>query len=286
MASFDIPIKQYKVMNKTTSSLILAAGISAAPAFSQTMLFDFGPTTVTGADLTNSPGHEDGGLTGADTSWNLVQVTDISSGLVTSTGTASAVGINLGVESTSSSNIINFGSQPSSSSQLGTQLFSGVYSNTSVARDGIFNSFNSEPWAIGVKLDGLAAGEYNIYITARNTNTLTAQPTTVFGDAISNTDATFDYNSITGSSIANGTNSTSSGPYTGFEEGGNYGFLTITLSAGQSLALAISGDGAGNDGRGFLNSIEIVAVPEPSTYVTLMASLTLLGALAIRRKKQ
>lgn len=64
----------------------------------------------------------------------------------------------------------------------------------------------------------------------------------------------------------------------------NYVKFTVDLSAGQALNIGVSGTENGSIDRGFLNSIQIVAVPEP-------ASLALIGMgglmiMPVRRRQR
>ncbi len=55
-----------------------------------------------------------------------------------------------------------------------------------------------------------------------------------------------------------------------------YNAATVTISAGQSIFLAVDGPSAGSEKRGFLNSLEIVqAVPEPSMFSLAAGGLVL-----------
>jgi hypothetical protein len=69
-------------------------------------------------------------------------------------------------------------------------------------------------------------------------------------------------------------------------EGSNYIKLSVSITSGDFLNLAIAGGGSEN--RGFLNSVQIVnttPVPEPSAFAAL-AGLGALGLVAVRRRRR
>lgn len=252
----------------------ILAVLALAPAVqAQVLMFDFGPTTPTGANLTNSPGHSAGAISNALTTWNVMGTLDVSSGLLYGDNTA-ATGISLstGYETTNTSNIINFALNPGFSVALGGAVNTGVYAGDSVGTDAIFQS-SVAPIAVGVQIGGLAAGSYQVYISGRNTNVATYLQN--FYATSSSAGTTFDFNSLTSVPVAN----------TGvaWSQGTTYALFTITLGAGEVLNIATEGTGTAGAGRGFLNSLEIVAVPEPSTTV-LMVGGALVLLVMIRRK--
>lgn len=273
-------------MKKLPLAIAFAAGLAVSPtAFSQSIFFDFGPNLPnSGAAQINSPGHAVGAALATETRWNQVQVADVSSGLRYSDNTlATGVGINIGVESTSTSNIIDFSLQPTSTSQGTHPSYStGIYNPAdSPSRDFIFNSFNSEPWAIGVKVTGLPAGTYLIYVSGANTNAPEAPAMNFYAAGIAGGAATFDFGALSGASASNLSSGAAS-----WTEGVNYAVLSVSITAGQDLALAASGTGVTNGGRGFLNSLQIVPIPEPGAYGAITGALALAGCVMVRRGKR
>ncbi|HEY0944177.1 MAG TPA: PEP-CTERM sorting domain-containing protein [Opitutaceae bacterium] len=279
---------------------LLSRGLGAAfalalatTAHAQVLMLDFGPTSPTGASTTNSPYHTAAGSSFTDGTWNVVGTADVTSGLLFSNNTAATgVSVNLGKSTTTT---IALDSQPATSSALGSPTNTGVYSGTSVGTDGIFSGSNTSNNSIGLQIGGLAAGTYDIYVTARNTNTgsdATGNSQTVYLGS-SSTSGNFDFGSY-GSNASTLTYPTKSSAtlYTAsWVEGENYVKLSVTLSAGEFLNLAVDGTalGSGGDTRGFLNSVQIVStgaspIPEPSTYAAL-AGAVVLGLVVLRRRR-
>lgn len=277
---------------------LLAA--SALTCSADILLLDFGNTTTT--TPANSPYHIAANTT-SFTSWNTINSTaDVNSGLVYGSGAAATgISLNLGASATglnnsstnSSLNTILLATQPSSISALGGNTNTGVYGNTSIATDGVFHqSFGNttlKTGSVGLQITGLPAGTYEIYFTGRNTsiNYATApgteKITAYAGAGVAGQNFTFNSYTATGFLSFNGTSSFTSS----WVETENYLRLTVSLLAGEALNIASSGFGstAGNgDQRGFINSIEIVAVPEPSSYA-LMAGAGC-GVAALRRRRR
>lgn len=270
-------------------SKILALFFAAASAASaQVLMLDFGPTAATGGDLTNSPYHTaNTGFSG--TTWNTVGTADVTSGLLFSNATAAGVTVNLGVTTT---NTVNLTSQPSTSSTLGTATNTGVYAGSSVGKDGIFSGAASSTNTVGLQIGGLSAGTYDIYITARNTNT-GQQPSNGYSQtALAGKSAgagDFDFTGYTASTLSYPSNSNTSLYTTAWVQGENYVKLSITLSSGEFLNIAVDGAAIDTNGdtRGFLNSVQIVntsAIPEPSAFAAL-AGLGVLGLAVLRRRR-
>ena len=263
------------VMSKWMAAVAVAALLAlAGGGQAASILLDFGSTTVLPADAAISPAHEDGGLSASEATWNHLQTADLASGVVYGDGTAMTGGtVNLGTGALAS---VDFNTNPASTSALGSAYNTGVYSGTSVAKDGIFNANG----AIGIQITGLSAGDYDIYFTGRNTNTAN-DPSYVAYAAAGGAAPSFDF-----SSAATGTWSNSfvnnasleTGGTKSFELGDHYGTIRVSVAAGQALFLAVDPSGT----RPFVNSIEIVAVPEPAT----MALLASGGLFLLRRRRQ
>lgn len=251
-------------------TVLLAILVWIPAAQAQIIMFDFGPTAPTGSNLSNSPGHFTGAVSGAQTIWNQVGVSDVTSGLLYANNTA-ATGISIatGRESTDISNIIDFTTNPGFSAALGSSVNTGVYAGDSVATDGIFHT-STAAFALGVQIDGLAAGTYEVYISGRNTNVASYQQNFYAASSVAGT--TFNFGSLSPDLLAN------SG--TAWVENTTYSVFTLTLGVDEVLNIAVSGTGTGAAGRGFLNSVQIVAIPEPSTMGLLgFGAVALLGMI-------
>lgn len=279
-------------MKRFLSSVVCCASIlSGATLSAQVLMLDFGPTTAVSPWLARSPYHSaTPGFT--DTIWNTVGVTDVNSGLLWSNGAAASnLKLNLGATTTGTSTTIGLASQPSNGTGLtGTSFGStGIYADTSVARDGIFTgSSSSDVRAVGLQVGGLAAGTYSIYITGRNTNTTAGQIQNFYaGTSVAAADfnflsAGYATQALTFFAAPHVQNNAWSGTTSA-----NYAKFTVTLGAGEFLNLAVKG-GTG-DQRGFLNVVQIVntsAIPEPSSAALAAGAFALLGAAASRRRRR
>ncbi|MBB5352880.1 hypothetical protein HNR46_003129 [Haloferula luteola] len=278
------------------SSLILTSCIGSLSAAN--LMLDFGPTTVASPYETLSPAHHAGTVISTETSWNTLSSSADRSDLVFSDG-SSAVGItlNLGQESTSGNGIISFsteltkltlagtgGGAAGQQSLLGTgSIYGSDSSSTAAGRDGVFGDGSGGAGsAIGMRVDGLAAGSYTIYLMGRNTNSnVGSLPMNLFA-AVGADSSTFDFSSLSPTVQSNPGYATASyaGEFTSFTSGDNFVSIDVTVTEGQSLFLVSDGADAAET-RGFLNMVQIVEVPEPST-----ASLALVaGALLLRRRR-
>ena len=257
---------------------LLAANVGLATASADSLMLDFGQTTVAAPYLTLSPGHATGAIPMSDTSWNIITSSSPSSSLVYGSG-ASATGLTLtlGQEASAGSSVISFstsianvnlagtgGSVAGQKNLLGTgSIYGDDTSSTAAGRDGFFGAAGS---AIGLRLDGLAAGDYLFYVMARNVNSDAASiPMNIYAAAGASA-GTFDFSSVTGSQQSNvGYPSLNyAGQYNTFVNGENYVGLSLTVGAGQSVFFAVDGQPTG-ELRGFLNSVQIASVPEPGT---------------------
>ncbi|HWI57715.1 MAG TPA: immunoglobulin domain-containing protein, partial [Bacillota bacterium] len=234
-----------------TSLLLGGMGLTSASAAS--LLLDFGSTAVTSADATKSPAFAAGAVPGTETSWN--QITADTSTLVYSDGTAATgVSIDLG-RSAAGVDTIDFNDNGFTVSALGSAYNTGIYAGTSPVKDGIFGgSGSANNLALGLRINGLAAGTYTVYVHGRNTSQgQSATPERFYAKAGSSASAyafsTGDINALVANSFPANT--------TSFVLGDNYGKLLVTLTAGQSLFLASEGT-TGAELRGFFNTVEVV----------------------------
>lgn len=286
--------------------LLVMACCAIMPALTASganLMLDFGSIPIPAADpnLTLAPGHASGAIPGMETTWNTITSGATNSVLSYSDG-ASATGVTLsmGAESAAGGGTVAFNGTIGNTTFVGSGggvagfrsliTTSSIYgttnttANTAPGRDGFIGGGTSAAGsAIGLRVDGLAAGTYSVFVMARNTSASgAASPMTVYARGGLATETTFTFGGEPSATQANTVYTTAeyTNQYTTFSEGNNYSRIDVTITAGQSLLLAIDGSSAGET-RGFLNMIQIVAVPEPAT--ALLGSLGLLGCLRRRR---
>ncbi len=106
--------------------------------------------------------------------------------------------------------------------------------------------------AVGVRVNGLPAGIYTLYVHGRNTSTALTASLLLY--------ATNGPGADTYSFTTNGAtffvSNTAPALTNSFVEGNNFGVLTVTLAAGESLYLATEGATVAET-RGFFNTVEI-----------------------------
>ena len=270
-------------MKIQTIPLMIALSLSMASAELLKLQLDFGPTTVpsTPTDMRIvSPYHTESGSV-ADLTWNKVELADVASGLLYSNGSA-ATGVSLNLGVSPNSNIIDFAAAPSTSSALGSSINTGVFATGSVGRDGIFSGSGSENNRIGLQISGLAHGIYEVYIVGINTNQNQANWRAKGMGAIASTSmTTWDTSSVSGATTI-GNHTDGSSP-TAWIEGQNYAKFTMTLDATNPVLSLFTFSDIGSDNRGFLNSVQIVAIPEPGTLVLLGIAF---GSLMLFRRRK
>ena len=263
-----------------SSLLPLVISLSATSAASAFVLqLDFGPTTPTGANLTNSPYHSV--LGGSESTWNVLGTTD-SSSLFYGDGTA-ATGVAIDLGSSANNDLINFANQPGSNNALGVRINDGVFSGNSVGRDGIFHGSSGEKNVIGLKITGLDLGIYDIFMVGINTN-ITPNAAGSAGlpqnmGALATTNVgTLDIASLSSALVSN-YETVSDPDAANWIEGTNFARFSVTLTADNPVLTLFT---VGNDDRGFLNSVQVTVIPEPSTYA-LISGFLAIGFLTIRR---
>lgn len=227
------------------------------------LMLDFGPTEATGASLTNSPYHAVN-ESFKDGHWNTIGLSNVSSGLVYSNGDVAA-GTTLTLGSSVGSTLVDFSQTPANSSELGAAVDihsdTNVFAGTSVGKDGIFTASPLGNNLVGIKVGGLPAGRYEIYVIGANTsNGLGHQSPTAFYVAATGDVSTFEIGGLQPSATSLLTPMAAQS----WIEGASYAKITIDLSEGECLLLVADGvgrHGGGSEDRGFLNAVQIVAVP-------------------------
>lgn len=280
-----------RVWSAAKWAMAAALVLGGQSAIGAVLMIDFGPTTVLEADATNSPYHT-ANPSFTDKIWNKVETADVSSLLYSDGTTATGVAINVGAiaDYTPANAEVDLDLTPSGNSALGTRTNSGIYADTSVGKDGIFNGSGTATAGVGVQVKGLAAGVYDIYIAARNTN---AGPENSDGDSYGYTayagagtpDENFQFKAYTSASVefSNKLGQTAAWVQNGLSDA-NYFKLTVELSESEALNIAVIGfdntlTSSSSETRGFLNALQIVQVPEPGAL-----SLLGLGLLGLPRR--
>lgn len=280
-----------KKLPSFTLAMLLAM---AAPSHASTLLLDFGPTTITPGSETVSPGHAAAAVPLADTTWNSRTSGAATSSLNYGDGsTATGVSLIMGQESAAGSGTITLdgtvtGSLAGSGGGINTKPYLigagriyGQNSPTSISTPGRDALFGAAGSAVGLRVDGLAAGTYEIHTMARNTNSnADLVPMNIYASAGASS-GSFTFSALTAAAQENTgyTTAAYTNQYSVFTEGQNYVVSTVTLADGESLYLAVDGASA-TETRGFLNMVQIVAIPEPS-----VALLGALGLVALFRRR-
>jgi len=259
-------------------SLVLAVSCLACGALqAQVLMLDFGPTTVSGSNVSNSP-YNTANPSFSGTNWNQIGTADVSSLINADGSAASGLSLNIGATTaaTTASSTLGLGNVPSGNAALGAITNTGIYAGSSVGTDGIFTSSSGNSRAVGFQLSGLAIGTYDIYVTARNTSSNANYTQTAFVGTSAAGNFVLNGPGMTSEtlSFANGSSATSA-----WVEDANYLKFTVTLGVGDVLNVATLG--GGGESRGFLNSVQIVAVPEPA----IATMLGLSGVLFCFRRR-
>ncbi len=288
-----------------TLPILAGAGLllCAPPTLGVNLMLDFGNpasnSVVAEPYLTLSPGHASGAIGASQTSWNTINSSATRSDLVYADGSAAGgVILTLGQEAAGGNGVIDFGTAignlalagtggavPGQKNLLGTgSIYGDNTSSTAAGRDGFFGGggATSNGAAIGLRLDGLAAGEYVAYVMARNTNSNAASlPMNVYS-AVGASSGSFGFSSLSAGVLENPAYATAgyADQYNSFVPGDNFLAIGFTVADDEAFFLAVDGGNDAVERRGFLNSVQIAAVPEPSA--ALLGSLGLL--LCFRRR--
>ena len=249
-------------MKRILLSLIFLIPLCSSQAAS--LLLDFGATTVASTEATLDMGHFSGAVPTNQVSWNKIVNADNSSLVFADGTTAAGVSLTVGRSDFGVSNAIDFNNKSITSSALGGSLIMGIYTNTSPMKDGIFATGTTTVFTnvVGIRVNGLAAGTYTLYIAGRNTSTAATAGQEFFaGNGPSATSFSFSTNNpfaieANTASTPGGILNANDAIQNTFAYGDNCTTITITLNSGDSLYLAATGI-ATNEARGFLNCVAI-----------------------------
>lgn len=273
-------------------ALISLTGLSGLQA--EVIMFNFsGGSTPSDANLTNSPYHSDN-PSFTDTTWNNVSNADESAGSLSFADgtTASGVALNLGVADLTISSTVDLSDNPSSANNLGTKVSTGIFAGDSVGTGGVYDGSGADRRVIGAQITGLPAGTYDVYIQGINTNVAYNEAGISlpfeFAAGAGTAGADFDFTGYNSATVTYETNQVNASSWLEAGNGlaSNYGKIRVTLAAGQALNLVSNGDGGksntGDSNRGFLNSAQIVTIPEPGSLILL--GLGALAVMIVRRR--
>jgi len=261
-------------------AFVLCFSVSLTCAASTSLLLDFGPTNVLSADATLDMGHFSGAVPNTEITWNKVVNADVPINTLTNSDGSAATGVAIvvGRSPVGVSNSVNYANKLITSSGLGA-IKTGIYTNTSPIKDGIFATGTAavNTNVLGVRIDGLAAGTYTLYISGRNSNTGATAPEQFFATNGSSA-SSFTFSSATPSTVeANSAANPPASPdvtkaiTSTFAYADNCTLLVVTLNASDSIYLAATG--TNGEFRGFLNAVEIVpGLPVLTNFPTTVGS--------------
>ncbi len=255
----------FSIRSRALALLLFA---SCTPVFGSSdavLMLDFGPTEATGESKTNSPYHSEN-ESFKESHWNTIDLANVASGLVFANGQpAEGVSITWGASVQSSQ--VDFSQGPTSSSELGAAIDitmnGSVFSGSSVGKDGVFTPKPLGNNLVGIKIGGLDAGRYEVYVVGLNTSNGTrSQSPCIFYAAATPEIGTFDTADLEPSATAllnrEGTLK--------WIEGASYVKMTVELEAGNDLVIvagSLGPDQGGTESRGFLNAVQVVPVAKP-----------------------
>lgn len=246
------------------ASLLLASLLTPV-SFAQALMIDFGPISVAGKNLTNSPLHTANDQF-TDNVWNKVELDDIAAGNLKWSDNSVAKGVSLRLGGgLNYANHVSFNTpanDPNRSDYRGGAIRKGIYSGNSVGRDGI--SIDSAGSVVALQIGGLQAGAYNIYVTTRHTDFISAHSQNVYVGTTSMAANTVAYRSGTGTDTRNGFVAQSISYPNGeaatdtWVQGTNYFMFNVTIEAGEFLNIMTSSAGGLN--KGSIASLQIVPI--------------------------
>lgn len=193
----------------------------------------------------NSAGHELGGVPGEQ--WN--QITgDVDEGLVDSRGAEVQVTVDLG-KSLPGMQEIDWTADGFGSISTGSIWNAGIYGGNATSALFADDGKDSEV-DLGVRLSGLTAGTYDVFLSSKNTNTALAEQYNVYSLKVDADSGVTNYETIAPQLLAQEQSSQ-------WLHGETAIASTVTIDANQDLVLVVEGLTPG-ELRGFVNTLELV----------------------------
>jgi hypothetical protein len=252
--------------------LLLGAAIGHANVF----MFDAVHTTAAIYNGTNSPGHTSPYVESTNTDWRRI-----------SSGSGSAVFGDLTINwnyGRSHNNNLNAGIDFSlaNTNQASTATGPGVF-GTSLTGNYIRGRQDGDGRNVGFAFDGLPAGIYDVFVVLHNPDSLTSANNVgigVLNDAPPTTSATA--LSWTDSRLTQ-VNLPANPPTNAWVVNENFAMVRVTITDPAQYLYVVGG--AFGVSESAISSIQIVAIPEPSTYAALLG-LGALGLIVLRRLRR
>lgn len=264
-----------------TADIEAISGIATPMPEFKSLQFDVGDNvgSYTG---TEAPAQANGALDAGDSQWNTV-VGDTSGVMSFSDGTSTVMPIT-----------VDFGRQEFSTGSISWNVFDDTESQAS-SPGGVTDTSLMEDWHyttnndnLGVRVQGLAAGEYDVYALVREPN----QPGRTYSVAIGTDfdDSTIfdvDANQIDPGLFQHDIVATDNNGILNWTEGNNFVMQRLSISGPDEWVVIIVDPT--NAPYGTLEGFQIVAVqqvPEPTTYALGLFAAAALGVVVWRRHKQ
>ncbi|MBC2602934.1 hypothetical protein J3R74_000680 [Puniceicoccus vermicola] len=244
----------------------------ASPTATAALLVDIGDAV--GYVGTNTPAHQDGGLSAAEDTYFAFDVN--ASSFVTTTAFSSTITLRAARNSNNTGDDVSNGSAPKRAQSSGAGVFATELTGDAATSWDIANN-GTERSPLGLEVAGLPDGQYTAYIVAPFGNYNYEQRTfagvdTANRSTYSTSDFTYqDTLDITTTAM--------------WVEGDNYTAVNFTITSGNSFYILVSdnSDNGISDYNTTLSSLEIVAVPEPATFAFVLGGM---GLFLISRRRR
>jgi hypothetical protein len=282
-----IVLGRHRHFKRHAAPLVALLILVASPLYAASINFDVGTNQGTSTVARGPAYSADGGeatLSDSQTVWTSIAADDTTL-FYTDGSAATGVALNLGLETTTTSQILDLNStgtigSTGSSAPVGN---SGPPSHLDhrMGRDYLRSSTSS--LAFGAQVIGLPAGSYYVYVIADNLFSSTVLQMTSYVGVTTAGSTTIDYSGFASEIHEN--NPASHASPTTWLFGDNYARYNLVIQAGDAINIVID-DGLNLSTlaatNSILNGIQIVAVPAPAA---LPGGLFIFAALLMRRRR-